>query len=54
MCTWYGRTMDPTYTLHKMTSRKDRIGDLYEVNTYVIYDLYECILSDLVMLIYEL
>ena len=46
--------MDPTYTLHQMTSRKDRIGDPYEVKTYVMYDLYEGMLSDLVMLRYEL
>ena len=37
-----------------MTSRKDRIGDPYEVKTYVMYDLYECMISDFVMLRYEL
>ena len=45
--------MDPTYTLHYMTSWKDRIGDPYEVKTYIMHDLYECMLSDLVMLRYE-
>ena len=37
-----------------MTSRKDRIGDPYEVKTYVMYDLYECMLSDFVMLRYKI
>ena len=37
-----------------MTSRKERIGHPYEVKTYVMYDLYECMLSDLVMLRFEL
>ena len=34
------RTMAPMYAL--MTSRKDRIGASYEVKTYVMHDLYEC------------
>ena len=46
--------MHPTYALHEITSRKNRIEDPYEVKTYVMYDLYECMLSDLVVLRYEL
>ena len=36
-----------------MTSRKDGTGDPYEVKTYVMHDLYECMLSDLVMFRYQ-
>ena len=48
------RTIDPTYALNYMTIGKDRIGDPYEVKTYVKYDFYECMLSELVMLRYEI
>ena len=46
--------MDPIYALHQMTSRKDMIGDSNEVKSYVMYDFYERMLSDLVISRHEL
>ena len=37
-----------------MTLWKDIIREPYEVKTYVMYYLYECMLNDLVMLRYEI
>lgn len=36
-----------------MTSRKDRIGASYELRTYIMYELYEYILSDFTMSRYD-